>query len=61
MNKILKFCALTAAGATVFCANAFADSAIGQPVQGQVGFEPAVTSIARDILWFHNIVLMPII
>lgn len=61
MNKILKCCALTATGALAFCATAYADTVIGKPVEGQIGFEPAVTSIARDIHWFHNDVLMPII
>ena len=37
---------------------AFAD---GIPEPGQIGFEEAVTPIARDIHWFHNIVLLPII
>lgn len=37
---------------------AFAD---GQPEPGQMGFEEAVTPIAREIHWFHNVVLLPII
>lgn len=33
----------------------------GIPEPGQIGFDEAVTPIARDIHWFHNIILMPII
>ena len=37
---------------------AFAD---GVPEPGQMGFEEAVTPIAREIHWFHNVVLLPIV
>ena len=37
---------------------AFAD---GYAVPGQVGFEEAVTPVAREIHWFHNDILLPII
>jgi cytochrome c oxidase, subunit II len=33
----------------------------GIPEPGQIGFEEAVTPVARDIHWFHNDVLLPII
>lgn len=47
-------------GAAAFaCAgSAFAD---GYAVPGQVGFEEAVTPVAREIHWFHNDILLPII
>ena len=38
--------------------SAFAD---GYAAPGQVGFEEAVTPIAREIHWFHNDILLPII
>ena len=34
---------------------------IGAPVSGQIGFQPPVTEVARDIENFHNVWLMPII
>lgn len=33
----------------------------GIPEPGQIGFEEAVTPIAREIHWFHNVILLPII
>jgi cytochrome c oxidase subunit II len=33
----------------------------GHAVEGQIGFQPGVTDIARYIHWFHNDILMPII
>ena len=34
---------------------------IGAPVSGQIGFQPPVTSVARDLQDFHNFWLMPVI
>jgi cytochrome c oxidase subunit 2 len=36
------------------------DATVGQPT-GAVGFQPQVTPIGREALWFHNVLLMPII
>jgi cytochrome c oxidase subunit II len=36
------------------------DPAIGQPT-GHVGLQPQVTELGRDLAWFHNDLLMPII
>lgn len=33
----------------------------GHAVPGQVGFQEAVTDVARDIHWFHDDLLMPVI
>ena len=57
---------LGAAGLVVFAANlvvftAASAQAQGYPLPGQIGFEEPVTSVARDIHWFHNILLMPVI
>jgi cytochrome c oxidase subunit II len=42
-------------------APAAADEVIGHAVPGQVGLQPGVTSIAGEIHFFHNWILMPII
>jgi len=34
---------------------------IGAPVPGQIGFQPPVTEVARDLQNFHNYWLMPVI
>jgi cytochrome c oxidase subunit 2 len=36
------------------------DSAVGQPT-GYFGFQPQVTPIGQEALWFHNWILMPVI
>jgi cytochrome c oxidase subunit 2 len=43
---------------TLSGAGALAD---GYPKPGQIGFEEAVTEVARNEHWFHNVLLMPII
>lgn len=34
---------------------------IGEPKPGQMGFQPMVTDVGKDIVWFHNDILMPLI
>ncbi|MFN3232396.1 MAG: cytochrome c oxidase subunit II [Alphaproteobacteria bacterium] len=34
---------------------------IGKPEPGQISFQPMVTDVGKDIAWFHNDVLMPLI
>jgi cytochrome c oxidase subunit II len=36
------------------------DATVGQPT-GAAGFQPQVTPIGEEALWFHNVLLMPII
>ncbi|HYE29282.1 MAG TPA: cytochrome c oxidase subunit II [Allosphingosinicella sp.] len=36
------------------------DAAVGQPT-GAMGFQPQVTSIGQEALWFHDVLLLPII
>ncbi|MGA9583650.1 MAG: cytochrome c oxidase subunit II, partial [Allosphingosinicella sp.] len=36
------------------------DATVGQPT-GAMGFQPQVTPIGEEALWFHNVILMPII
>ena len=61
MNK-LTFAARSSAAAVVSLAVsvdfAFAD---GIPQPGQIGMQEAVTPIAREMHWFHNDLLLPII
>jgi cytochrome c oxidase subunit II len=40
---------------------AYAEDGYGHALPGQLGFQKAVTPIAREIHWFHNVLLMPII
>ncbi len=42
-------------------AHAFADQVVGQPVSGAMGFQPAASQIRRDVISFHDNILMPII
>jgi cytochrome c oxidase subunit 2 len=55
MNKV------AAAGiATLLAGSAFAQQAleiVGQPVDGAIGFQPAVTEVARDIQWLDGMLL----
>ncbi|HYG48195.1 MAG TPA: cytochrome c oxidase subunit II [Allosphingosinicella sp.] len=37
------------------------DATVGQPTEGTMGFQPQVTPIGQEALWFHNALLMPII
>ena len=58
-GKTVSRCVAASAILIVFGAGAaFAD---GYAVPGQVGFEEAVTPVAREIHWFHNDILLPII
>jgi cytochrome c oxidase subunit 2 len=36
------------------------DATVGQPT-GAMGFQPQVTPIGQEALWFHNVILMPLI
>ena len=37
------------------------DAAVGQPIADKWGFQPQVTPIGEEALWFHNRILMPLI
>ena len=37
------------------------DATVGQPESDKWGFQPQVTPIGQEGLWFHNVILMPII
>jgi cytochrome c oxidase subunit 2 len=53
--------ALAGAGAALWGAAAWAQDKIGQPTPGAVDLQPGVTPLRHDAIWFHNIILMPII
>ena len=42
------------------CAGAAAE-VIGKATPGEIGFQPAASQIARDVFFFHNAILLPII
>ena len=52
-----------AAGATAafFGASALAADLIGQPTPGGIDLQPGVTPLRHDAIFFHNVILMPII
>src|SRR3984957_12701832 len=49
------------AGLASISAGAAVAAGVGLAEPGQIGFQEAVTPIARDIHWFHDDLLMPII
>lgn len=59
MNKFLK--GMSAAVAGLMAAPAFAQDGlevIGKPEQGLMGFQPAVTELARDLQWLDGMLLV---
>ena len=40
---------------------AWADELVGQPTPGAIDFQPSVTELKTDVIFFHNVILMPII
>ena len=52
--------AMAAAMTMMFALPALAE-VVGQPVDKAIGFQPAATQIRRDVIWFHNVILLPII
>lgn len=44
-----------------FSAQAFADQVVGQPVSGAMDLQPAASQIRRDVISFHDNILLPII
>lgn len=59
-HAIGAFIAVTSASAW-FATAALAEEVIGRATPGQLGFQPPVTPIDREIQFFHNDILMPII
>ncbi|MDB5427642.1 MAG: cytochrome c oxidase, subunit, partial [Phenylobacterium sp.] len=42
-------------------ASAFAADLIGQPTDGAIDMQPGVTPLKHDAIFFHNVILLPII
>jgi cytochrome c oxidase subunit II len=52
--------AVAALGSSAIVGAARAETMLGAPVSGQIGFLPANTIVQSDIEWFHNDILLPI-
>ncbi|WP_419255900.1 cytochrome c oxidase subunit II [Caulobacter sp. ErkDOM-YI] len=56
---------LTGAGALtammVFAGQALAQDLMGQPTPGAIDLQPAASSLKHEAIWFHDVILMPII
>jgi len=46
---------------TLACAAPAWADVLGQPTAGGIAFQPAATQIRRDVIWFHDWILLPII
>ncbi len=44
-----------------FAAHAFAEQVVGQPTSGAMDLQPAASQIRRDVISFHDNILLPII
>jgi cytochrome c oxidase subunit 2 len=53
--------AFAALGSLALAARAFADQVVGQPVAGAIGLQPAASQVRRDVISFHDYILLPII
>lgn len=53
--------ALAGAGAAFWGATAWAQDKFGQPTDGAIDLQPGVTPLREQAIWFHNIILLPII
>ena len=53
--------ALAGAGAAFYGAAAWAEDSIGMPTDGAIDMQPGVTPLREQAIFFHNVILMPII
>jgi cytochrome c oxidase subunit 2 len=51
----------TSALTAFWAASAFAGDLVGQPTNGAIDFQPGVTPLRHDAIFFHNAILLPII
>jgi len=49
------------AATMLFAGNALAADLLGQPTPGAIDLQPAASELKHHAIWFHNIILMPII
>jgi cytochrome c oxidase subunit 2 len=47
--------------AGAFAGQALAEDLMGQPTPGAIDLQPAASVLKHDAIWFHNVILMPII
>lgn len=52
---------LAGAGAAFWGASAMANDLLGQPTPGGIDLQPGVTPLRHDAIFFHNVILLPII
>jgi cytochrome c oxidase subunit 2 len=52
---------VAAATGVFWSASALAEDWVGQPTPGAIDLQPGVTPLRDDAIWFHNIILMPVI
>ncbi|MBX3486020.1 cytochrome c oxidase subunit II [Phenylobacterium sp.] len=53
--------ALAGMAAAFWGAAAMAADKFGQPTDGAIDLQPGVTPLREDAIWFHNVILMPVI
>ncbi|HJV41512.1 cytochrome c oxidase subunit II [Caulobacter sp.] len=49
------------AASVVFAGHALAEDLLGQPTPGAIDLQPAASELKHHAIWFHNMVLLPII
>jgi len=49
------------AATVMFAGQALAEDLMGQPTPGAIDLQPAASVLKHDAIWFHNVILMPII
>src|SRR4051794_23734166 len=60
MRKLASGAAFAAA-ALMTAGGAFAEDLVGQPTPGAIDFQPAAAPLKHQVIFFHNVILMPII
>ncbi|PHY17961.1 cytochrome c oxidase subunit II [Caulobacter sp. BP25] len=49
------------AASVVFAGHALAQDLMGQPTPGAIDLQPAASELKHHAIWFHNVILLPII
>ncbi|MDR6627713.1 cytochrome c oxidase subunit 2 [Caulobacter segnis] len=49
------------AASVVFAGHALAEDLLGQPTPGAIDLQPAASELKHHAIWFHNVILLPII
>jgi cytochrome c oxidase subunit 2 len=60
MRKLASGAALAAA-TLMTAGGAFAEDLVGQPTPGAIDFQPAAAPLKHQVIFFHNVILLPII